>query len=249
MFQAFSFHCVLPLTADMFLRWTLPCFVISLKRSIDRREHITREFDREGIRFDFVDAVDGRELRSSKRISPSLGLPIIPADIACTMSHGLAMKAMLERGHDRAIIFEDDARLAPGFASTVEVLLSAPIEWGFLKLCGPSVHFSKSVAFCGYNFVWPDTPATCAAGYVITSAAARKLIPLTDPAHDVFDHIVQQTWKTKISVVEVFPRLVSWTGMPSTIARGRVYHRDTFSAVWRRRLFLLRKSIWKRMHI
>lgn len=229
----------------------LPCYVVSLKRELARREHTVRELGREGIRFEFVDAVDGKELRADERISRSLGVPIVSGDIACTMSHGLAMKTMLAHGHERALIVEDDVWLAPGFAQTIGKLLSAPVSWEFLKLAGfwaPS--YTKCVEHHGYRFIWPEIASLSGQGYVITAAGANKFIPFTQPADDIFDLLVQQVWRTKIDLVEVLPRLVGGIDVASTIEHERqsAYTKPrTFAARWQRRASKLRRSFWKHL--
>jgi glycosyl transferase family 25 len=228
-----------------------PCFVVSLKRSLDRRAHIAAEFAREGVPFAFIDAIDAMEINPQRITSPSLGHPLVAGDIACTMSHGRAMQTMLDQGYDRAIIFEDDATLIPGFLAATDALLAANVRWDFLKLCGPPIALANFVRHERFTFVWPHTPSVCCPGYIITSAGARKLVPLTDPALDVFDHILRQPWKTKLELVEVVPRLVGWMGssMPSTIGRGEQYNRDSLASKFRRRLYGYRRSIWKRLRI
>jgi len=76
----------------------VPCLVISLKRATDRRNHIAAEFEKAGLSFEFIDATDARDLPARHRLSPEFGLPIAPGDLACTISHGRAMKHVIERG-------------------------------------------------------------------------------------------------------------------------------------------------------
>ena len=77
-------------------------FVVSLKRSVDRRASMVTELERCGLRYEFVDAVDGRSLTASQRerysATESLrlhGRELTSGEIGCALSHLLLYERMV----------------------------------------------------------------------------------------------------------------------------------------------------------
>jgi glycosyl transferase family 25 len=227
------------------------CFVISLQRSNDRRERIKSEFKRENVAFEFVDAIDALQLPTNlKCVSPTFGLPMVAGDIACTMSHALAMQTMLDLGLNRAIIFEDDAMLAPGFASMTKHAISADLPWDVLKLSGTPLESWRIVADLeALKIVEAPIASLLAQGYAITAEGARKIVPYARKPADIFDHVLQSAWKTGAKIYETQPRLVGQFNGPSTIAGRDAYsRRPTYINAWKRRIWKLQRSLWARRH-
>jgi glycosyl transferase family 25 len=237
------------------MRPDVPCLVVSLKRATERRLHIAQHLKRHGIDFAFVDAVDWRALTSQElrrlsgvKYSPTLGVPMAPGDIACTVSHGLAMQAIIDRGLSKALIFEDDAVLSDDFTELLEPLMTSPVRWDVLKFSGEPIERFEIVAKVGFHqIVKPRVSTTLAQGYAVTAAGARKLRPFLIPAKDCFDFVLQQTWNTGLELYEVLPRLVAQAGMPSLIARGRTYEAQrTRLGRLAMRVDKWKRSLWRR---
>lgn len=98
-----------------------PIFVISLVDSKTRRATIAEALAGLGLEFSFIDAIDGRaglptSLSGTFDAATSrqrMGRTLTDAEIAASLSHGLAYRRMLDEGHDHALILEDDAILHP----------------------------------------------------------------------------------------------------------------------------------------
>ena len=99
-------------------------YVINLARSPDRRVHIVAELQRTGLTYEFVDAVDGRnlDLDDTALIDPVLiARYAFPAGTAgCSLSHLTTFKKIVEDGLDRALILEDDIALPADLNELVE---------------------------------------------------------------------------------------------------------------------------------
>lgn len=232
----------------------IACFVISLARSVERRAQIERQLTAGGIDFEFVDALDARNLTDAdirriagSAISPSLGTPLAPGHIACTYSHGMVFRMILERGLSRALVFEDDAIIADGFSQILAEILSAPVRWEMLKLDGPpTIPKARLAAAVGdHQIVQPQLPTLFTAGYVITADGARKLLPFTDPVYDSIDLMLTRVWRTRMRHYEVLPRIVRQGDQPTTVAA--VTGTRTFASAWRRRLWKWEHSLAKRL--
>lgn len=91
----------------------MKCYVISLKNQIRRRTHISSQFTKSGIQFEFQDALDpgvaeefahkhGFQIDNSK---------LTPTELACFMSHVQLWQLMLNHRLPYIAIFEDDIYL------------------------------------------------------------------------------------------------------------------------------------------
>lgn len=90
----------------------IPCFVISLKRAVERRTSITKALTQLGIEFEFVDAVDAREGLSAQHeslIYRDPDHPMSEAEYACALSHAGVYKRMVDSELAYALVLEDDA--------------------------------------------------------------------------------------------------------------------------------------------
>jgi glycosyl transferase family 25 len=236
----------------------IPCFVVSLARAHERRSHITQELVAAGLSFEFVDALDAqqmtadqlRNLRRSKYAS-AFGLPMAAGDIACTFSHGLALQRVIDRNLPHAIIFEDDAKLEPGFAQALRRLMSESFSYDVLKLSGHPTNGFRTVCDLGdCKVIEPRIASFLSQGYIVTATGAKKLRPFTAPAADLMDHVLQQAWATKIVLYEVEPKLVGSVGTPSLIPNRHSYEvRPPFVGRWQRRVWKWRRSLWIRRQL
>lgn len=105
--------------ADQF---PIPIYAISLADSTVRREALSAAMDDLGLAFRFIDAIDGRnglpaEFRDRYNETATLrrlGRTLSTAEIAASLSHGLAYARIIDEGHAHALILEDDAMVGPG---------------------------------------------------------------------------------------------------------------------------------------
>jgi hypothetical protein len=91
----------------------IPIFVISLARSVTRREAIERHLSALGLSFECVDAVDGRTL-APETLATVTGPEKIPiGQVACALSHLSVYQRIVSREIPVACVLEDDGRLHP----------------------------------------------------------------------------------------------------------------------------------------
>jgi GR25 family glycosyltransferase involved in LPS biosynthesis len=114
-----------------------------------------------------------RELRQSQRTGHRTAhYQLTPGSVGCYMSHVRAWKALLARGADVGLVFEDDAQLRGDFWA--KVTQRAPADWDVLLLGGDCSCCSRDkVRGTRYHQVgrfWGMQ------AYVISANAARKLL-------------------------------------------------------------------------
>ena len=113
-------------------------YCINLERRTDRRETVGAEFEREGLDVEFFPATDGR-------VDAPSGIYISPSEYGCAMSHVRVWKDIVEKGHDMALVCEDDVRLVPDFKTKLNEFLDEVehIPWDIINL-GPITPILKT---------------------------------------------------------------------------------------------------------
>jgi glycosyl transferase, family 25 len=242
------------------MSFDVPCFVLNLKRSPDRRERITSSFNRLRIPFEFIDAVDGVALSATeiKKVvtsgySRNLGFKIPPGYIGCTLSHRIALQTIVERGIDVGIVFEDDTDLSDDFAERVGAALAAPCEWDVLKL-GSVLHEharGKILARSTYGrIVRLPIPSYLANAYAVSNIGARKLVSALFPVREFLDLCFQAPWRTGVDVCELLPYPARPTDVPSTAGRSSLLdQKNGLSRTLRRLPARIDRSVGRRLHM
>jgi len=161
-------------------------FVISLKRSPERRNHIRQQLESLGINFEFFDAVDGkaetnhglfRNYNYSKRLWLTSGRMPSAGELGCYASHYLLWQKCVDL-HEPILIIEDDAQVDEQLRKLLTVIAQKVNEYGFLRLeeatksCQLFVkesHSNYSIGFMSENFNGTRS-------YAIAPQAAEKLL-------------------------------------------------------------------------
>ena len=120
-------------------------FVINLDKSTERLERLKSEFERIGLDFERIPAVDGRKLSDNqilKHYSPEFNrknyfVPLSKPEIGLYMSHLRACEKIISEKLDFGIILEDDIVLKDGFQVIPQVLGSLNKKWNYVKLIAP----------------------------------------------------------------------------------------------------------------
>jgi len=106
----------------------MQAYCINLERNPERRATAQAEFEREGLGVAFFRATDG------KAEAPK-GLFITKSEWGCADSHIRVWRDVVEKGHEMALIFEDDISLVPNFNLKLQaVLAELPDDWDFVNL-------------------------------------------------------------------------------------------------------------------
>ena len=231
----------------------MKAYLINLDRSPGRLAEADAQLRAAAIPYERVPAVDGRTLGWTvlrRRVSrfrfflvhgrfPSLGAA------ACTLSHNEAYRRLLAADEPAALVFEDDVLLDPAaFRRALDLLRPRldPAKPELFLLCD---HEGTP----GHGIV-PAGDAHFAEAYVITAAAARRLLALNDPVRAMNDAWAH--WAARgIAVHKVLPAPCTQRGgsdinpdwRPLRRARWRWY-----VTLWRARLALgqaLDRLIWE----
>ncbi|MBD9455618.1 glycosyltransferase family 25 protein [Rhizobium sp. RHZ02] len=156
--------------------------IISRKAEQRRRQFQSRQMQRLGLDFEFLDAFEASDLsvedcQAAANTWPS---PTLREDIACFTSHRLAWKIIVER-NERTLILEDDAVLASGFADAIRSIEARRDNWD----CVYDLEFAPRPHILAKSAAWTDGMHRAtrvfqnrvgSAGYVIGPRAALKML-------------------------------------------------------------------------
>ncbi|MBC6414092.1 MAG: glycosyltransferase family 25 protein [Chromatiales bacterium] len=129
-----------------------PIYIISLKRTPERRLSISRQLDAFNLQHQFIDGIDKFDLHSQayrEAIADQLDIDEQQLDyffkkyhksdlglVACSLSHIKAYDLMIKNNISRVCVLEDDARLLPTFPQILaesQVFLRDIIMFGHLS--------------------------------------------------------------------------------------------------------------------
>ena len=201
----------------------LQILVISLERSIDRREKVAYEMAKISTPWKFLDAVDGSNLSSPPReykankVKLLQGYALTPNEIGCYLSHKNAWKRCVEVGMT-TLVMEDDFVLLPGFEKIMKTLLTEVPGWSFLRLQGLyDVPFQTLRTEAGVSLVKNRGDAVGATAYLLKPEVAQQLIESSEDIYEPVDHFLEHYQKHGLEFLAVRPYPVDITRVKSTI--------------------------------
>jgi glycosyl transferase family 25 len=194
-------------------------YLINLARRPDRLAAMQAQGARLGLSWTRIDAVDARTADAMDRtrcFAPNGPLGEIPrGDQCCTLSHVNAWRALYDSGDSHAAILEDDVVLdaRAAFALKDAAWIPAGIDLVKLEHYGPmgqSVLLSDfRDAGDGLSLARMHSRHTGAAAYILTRAAAEKLLAVTRFDLPV-DHLLFNPNNSRL-----FASLAPWQLLPA----------------------------------
>ena len=201
--------------------------VISLEKATERRKHISNEFGKQNINYDFFDALT---LDLAEPLAKKMGLNIqdqllSKGELACFMSHVSIWQKMVDENIPYLAIFEDDVYLGE---NAQEFLISETwidSHWDIIKIeaFADKVFLSGATSQVGQgrrNIIQLAGKNLGTAGYILSLNGAKKylqyireirLIPLDQVMFDTFIHdrihqVYQMTPALCIQEMMLFPQ-------------------------------------------
>lgn len=237
----------------------LPIYVISLKDSTSRRRAMSERMAELGLEFSFIDGVIGKDIPAGQRtrlVSDKrryhLGTPLSDGALGCLMSHRCAWEMVRDTGVDTAIILEDDADLAPEALDVLPRIAALKGRFDLINLHHTSgrplvdaARISPTHALSITRYV-----SIGAIGYVVSCAAAEKLLGLSVPGIFEVDVLMNRWWEHGLKTLVLTPSIVSEDGHDTTIGYPGVkpkWERDRLDSRIARDLNRKRDSLAKRL--
>ncbi len=123
---------------------TIPIYIISLRRTPERRLHIQRQLDAYNLKYRVIEAVDAYNFQEPKLKVLDMENPYQTGDtdrlsaLGCLLSHIEFYNQVIQNNHKMACVLEDDAKLLPSFPDVLNSEKLQQKEWGILLLAHQS---------------------------------------------------------------------------------------------------------------
>jgi glycosyl transferase family 25 len=230
----------------------IPVFVISLSRSIERRDRIKKIMADQGISLSFVDAVDGRELNNcrineirdrSNYFKNQRKRNLSRGEIGCALSHLKIYKHIIDNDIEYALIFEDDIDILSE-SVLKEILFTDSLiknkNWDLLQLgyyqkfnteyAETFVSFKKDQLIENVYMARPAIFCSSTFAYVIRKNAASILFEYGHPARVPSDFLTGDSAKLGIDLKLIVPKIIGHTWDYGTIHEPERYENTLTSS-------------------
>ena len=199
-------------------------FIINLPKATDRKKHMTEMLNKQKIKFEFIEAVNGsnlteekiKECYNSKLTHYHHGRDLSKGEIGCALSHIKFYELVVKNNLPGAIVLEDDCKINKDF-SEVSVELNKSINKTQNKVVLFQHHryysplMSKNITgkynLCDIKSLWSNASLTH--GYYITLEAAKSLLRYYNQIPHTIDHWDRLIRTKTINLYCVVPYCVS----------------------------------------
>ena len=158
----------------------LPIYYINLASRQDRREFMERQLAALGLAASRIEAVTADEIEpadADRYCNPAYPSFLRKRELACTLSHERAWRAMLEGGHAAGLFLEDDAVLSPLLPSFLQE--ASAIDADLIRIEKSNrirVYPARGTGVSGIAVREFRSTPMGAAGYVLKASAVRRLL-------------------------------------------------------------------------
>lgn len=182
-------------------------FLINLEDDKERLIRADRQLRAQGIAYERIEAVNGRELDATAKQKSvngfgwwcAIGRPVRDGEIGCALSHYLVYEKMIRENLPFCCVFEDDLVLSKGIYSALK-----EIE-GFLNPKLPQVVLLTNYSKDSGMGICRSTGDLYAVAYVITQKAAVQLLRANLPLSVPCDHWRRWVRQKIIELYHYFP--------------------------------------------
>ena len=193
-----------------------------------------RKLDAADVRYEIVDAVDGRDLDLSqlkdrfnpKKLSSKEGRVVGNlnfGEVGCYLSHYRLWERMVREGVECALVLEDDIEWSGDFFQAVREVVASEWHWEIVNLstAQPS-KIVKSLGVVGDNrkFGLSSRSRATTAAYLIRLSGAKKLLPYCREIRLAIDALYIQWWRHGATYYYVSPSPVLQTEKHPSIIDG-----------------------------
>ncbi len=194
-------------------------FVLGPEKFVERREYISRLFDKASIEFQFLSIDDEavlapdsiKEIHDKKRTLDNFGRDLTRGELASTLNHLLAYKKFLDSNDEAVVILEDDASFnINNFHHTVDLLVKT-IDKKKSQVCllTPTTSYLNHNAIqIDKNFKIVSVVIAWGAGYIINRSAAAKMLDVNAKSWIICDDWVKYKKYADIDLIAVVPPIV-----------------------------------------
>ena len=131
---------------------TIPIYIISLRRTPERRLHIQRQLDAFKLKYQWIEAVDAYDFEESKLQTLNADNTNRLSALGCLLSHVKFYDQVIKNNHEIACVLEDDVQLLPSFPNVLKAGKLQNEKWELLFLTHQSEIVDELLkAYYAYN--------------------------------------------------------------------------------------------------
>ncbi|MDZ4140131.1 MAG: glycosyltransferase family 25 protein [Erythrobacter sp.] len=199
----------------------MKAYCINLDRRPDRLDYMIREFGSHGVPFERISAVDAQDpavAALAAACPPTAAGPRMSAGAyGCFQSHREFWRRLVASGDAHGMIFEDDLVLAPGIAQYLaDGWVPADADIVRLETYETRAHLAagKGIAAGSRRLFRLHSCILGTGCYVISNAAARRLLQQTEVFRDPIDEFLFNEKRPD------FPHLALYQMVPGPVIQG-----------------------------
>jgi GR25 family glycosyltransferase involved in LPS biosynthesis len=188
----------------------LPVVWINLPNGIVRKNHMLQQL--KGTQNHKITAINRHQVTAYAQHIPKFIMDDRMPELACLVSHLLAIQYFVRAGWPTALILEDDMQLMD--SHTMQAAIArAPRRWAVLQIFTSSMHFYEKSQHTKKAWAVWDTDNTSSGAYVIKRSAAKKIMARYFVDSKVDASIFEQNPMAAVSDIVLFHRLRSYTSV------------------------------------
>ena len=201
----------------------IACFIIHLKRSVERMEQVEFIKTQCPMHCVLVDAVDARLLTLNdlsrtklKQFEPAYPFAITPGEIACFLSHRACWQRIVDENLDAGFIVEDDLGIDVNkFTTAYELALKHFSTDLYIRFPTKNRETAKELVALRDQcklFV-PKVIGLKTTAQIVGIEAARRLLAASESFDRPVDTFLQMSWVHGVNIYTVSPAGVSENDM------------------------------------
>lgn len=208
----------------------MKCLVINLDRSSDRLAHVAAQFDRIGVPFELVAAVEGMSLPDlasmARPANHASKLRMTEGEIACLLSHRECWSRIAAGDDAYVAVFEDDVLVSGNAGALLADASWIPADAGIIKL---ETFFHKTTVARrrlavrrGFSASRLHGVHLGSAGYIVSKRAAGALLEATEVISRPVDHVLFNPRFKPPSVEAIYQLRPALCAQEHFIAQGMI---------------------------
>lgn len=202
-------------------------YCINLESAVARRQRIEELARKASIQVQFIRAIEGETITPAKtacydrkrRLRYMRDME--PNEIACTLSHKLALQAFLDDPFPFAVIMEDDATFGETVAHDISRLIQQIRGFDLLKLESRDSRGLTLGEIEGRRIFLPLKASNGTTAILYTKQGAQRLIAGLERFHHPIDTHIGFAWGMGILSAACWPPLITEDTRQSSTIRGR----------------------------
>lgn len=221
----------------------MKCFVINLKRAVERKQYVTNQLNQVSQMFEIVEGIDWKvidpnhlpkNIRNIKMKNSYRSLSL--GEVGCNLSHRKVLEGLVNSKEKMIVVLEDDAQVSSDFPDAINALENSHHEFDIVFLYSKFNETELVNLFplnTKFSFSLGKYSDGGTVGYVITNKAAKEFLrilpdvmgPMDDELHADYIH-----------------GLKTFTLNPQIVFQGEIGERFSYNREKRKR-----KKVWERI--